>query len=281
MVLRAAIHFETQAGEPVHAPLVLAAIGAFHTRLILDTGSDVHLITAELAEAACLGLAGLDAGTDHSGSTMDSWAVGDVELELDEAEGAKGLRLRDVVAIPAPAAFTRQGIGGIISPQRLHATAFPVIDEIDDELVLIDGPAAGVPAWLRGRHPSREVVAIARRPRDDRPIVEAAIEPHGPVPVLLNTGGRHTEFEPGTVPGLEAGTAERIGTGVSGAAVMGGTAGPQVLRIGEHRVRVPSLMLRTGMGDPPAMIGQDVLRETVVALGPDPSTPVFWQVEGV
>jgi hypothetical protein len=35
------------------------------------------------------------------------------------------------------------------------------------------------------------------------------------------------------------------------------------------------------MADPSAMIGQDVLRGTVVAVGPDPSTPVFWQVEGV
>ena len=26
------------------------------------------------------------------------------------------------------------------------------------------------------------------------------------------------------------------------------------------------------------MIGQDVLRGTVVAVGPDPSTPVLWQV---
>jgi len=40
-------------------------------------------------------------------------------------------------------------------------------------------------------------------------------------------------------------------------------------------------MLRTGMDDPPAMIGQDVLWGSVVAVGPDPSTPVFWQVEGV
>ncbi len=37
-------------------------------------------------------------------------------------------------------------------------------------------------------------------------------------------------------------------------------------------------MLRSGMGDPPAMIGQDLLRGTVLALGPDPSTPVLWQL---
>jgi hypothetical protein len=280
-VLRAPIRFVAQSGEPVHAPLVLATIGAFHTRLILDTGSDVHLVTAEVAQAAGLPLATVDTGTDHSGTTMDSWVVGDAAVVLDEAKGHASLVLHDVVAIPAPAAFTRQGIGGILSPQRLHATAFAVIDEIDDELVLLDAPADELPAWLRARHASPDVMTLDRRAGDDRPIVQAGIEPHPAVPVLINTGGRHTEFEPGTVAGLPAGTAERVGTGVSGAAVMGAPAGPQVLRLGEHRVGIPALMLRSGMGDPPAMIGQDVLRGTVVALGRDPSTPVFWQVGGV
>jgi hypothetical protein len=37
-------------------------------------------------------------------------------------------------------------------------------------------------------------------------------------------------------------------------------------------------MLRAGMAHPPAMLGQDVIRGTVVAVGPDPATPVLWQV---
>jgi len=281
MVLRAPIHFVALTGEPVHAPLVLATIGAFHTRLILDTGSDVHLITTEVAQAAGLPLAAVDAGTDHSGATLDSWVVGDAAVALDEGEGQASLLLHEVVAIPSPAAFARQGIGGILSPQRLHGTAFAVIDEIDDELVLLDAPVGELPGWLRARHASPEILTLDRRPGDDRPIVQAGIEPHPAVPVLVNTGGRRTEFEPASVPGLEAGAAERIGTGVSGAAVLGAPAGRQVLRLGEHRVGVPALMLRAGMADPPAMIGQDVLRGTVVAIGPDASTPVFWQVEVV
>ena len=278
-VLRAPIHFVAEAGLPTHAPVVLATIGAIHTRLVLDTGSDVHLLTRETAEAAGLTLTDADVGTDHAGTELDSWLVGDVQPTFDEATtpGAR-LELHDVVAIPAPAAFIERGIGGILSPQALHPTAFAIIDEVDDELVLLDADAKSVGGWVLERHPDIPVLTIDRAPGDARPIVVAAIEPHPPVPVLVNTGGRHTEFEPSTVPGLAGGALERIGVGVSGADVMGAEAGRQVLALGRVRVAVPSLKLRTGMADPPAMIGQDVIRGTVVAVGPDPATSVLWQV---
>ena len=37
-------------------------------------------------------------------------------------------------------------------------------------------------------------------------------------------------------------------------------------------------MLRAGMADSPAMIGQDALRGTVLAVAPDALRPVLWQV---
>ena len=279
IVLRAPIRFDMDGDRQSHAPMVRATVGAIHTRLILDTGSDVHLLTRELAEAAGLPLSSVDTGTDHSGSSLDSWLLGSVPVELTDASpGSVSLVLDDVVAIPAPAAFTAQGIGGILSPQRLHATAFAVIDQVDDELVLVDATAAEVRAWLLERHRTPEVLMLLRRHGDDRPIVEAAIEPHPPLPVLVNTGGRHTEIEPTAVPGLAGGNLERIGTGVSGAPVMGASAGRQVVQVAGGRVALPSVMLREGMADPPAMLGQDVLRGTVVALARDTATPVLWQV---
>jgi hypothetical protein len=284
LVLRARLTFAAQGGAPVHAPVVLATIGALHARFIVDTGSDVHLITRELANDAGLQLARVDSGTDHSGSTVESSMVGDVAIAFEGAPGGpRGARLtiHDVVAIPAPEAFTSQGIGGILSPHRLHAAAFAVIDELAGELLLVDAQPEAMPRFLRERHPAPDVLVLKRRHGDHRPIVDASIEPHPRVPMLVNTGGRHTEFEPGTVPGLASGPLERIGTGVSGAAVMGATAGPQIVRLGTRGIAVPSLMLRSGMGDPPAMLGQDVLRGAVLAVGPDPATPVFLQVETV
>jgi hypothetical protein len=279
-ILRAPIHFAAHAGEPTHAPMVLATIGAIHTRLVLDTGSDAHLLTGELAEAAGLALAGVDVGTDHAGSNLDSWLVGEVSLSFDEASSPTAdVSLHDVVAIPAPAAFTARGIGGILSPQRLHPTAFAVIDEREDQLFLVEASADDLSSWLLVRHPAPGVLVLDRHSGDDRPIIQAAVEPHRPVAVLVNTGGRHTEFEPSTVPGLAGGALERIGVGVSGADVLGTSAGRQVLQISGARVALPSVMLRAGMVDPPAMLGQDVIRGTVVAVGPDPATPVLWQVD--
>lgn len=278
-ILRAPIRFVAENGDPVHAPVVLATIGAIHTRLVLDTGSDVHLLTRETADAAGLALTGADVGTDHAGTELDSWLVGDVRLTLDEAEpSAAELDIHDVVAIPPPAAFIERGIGGILSPQRLHPTAFAIVDEVEGELALLDADAEGIRGWILDRHPGIEVLALERAPGDARPIVEAAIEPHQPVPVLVNTGGRHTEFEPSTVPSLAGGALERIGVGVSGAEVLGAEAGRQVLALGGVRIAVPSLKLRTGVADPPAMLGQDIIHGTVVAVGPDPATPVLWQV---
>jgi hypothetical protein len=278
-VLRAPIRFVAETGDPVHAPVVLATIGAIHTRLVLDTGSDVHLVTRELADAAGIALAGADVGTDHAGTELDSWFVGDVSLTLDEAmPSAAEVALHDVVAIPAPAAFIARGIGGILSPQRLHPSAFAIIDEVREELVLLNNDAEAVRTWILERRPGVAVLALHRAPGDARPIVDAAIEPHPSVRVLVNTGGRHTEFEPSAVPGLAGGALERIGVGVSGADVLGAEAGSQVLSLGGARVALPSLKLRSGMDDPPAMLGQDVIRGTVVAVGPDPATPLLWQV---
>ena len=279
IILRVPITFDTDGGKQSHAPMVHATVGGIHTRLILDTGSDTHLLTREIAEATGLRLSDVETGTDHASSTMDSWWIGDVEATLNEASpGARPLVLKDVVAIPAPAAFTAQGIGGGLSPQRLHPSGFVIIDQRADELLVVDGDAEAVRAYLLERDPSAEVLTLERHHVDGLPIIEASIEPFPTVPVLLNTGGRHTEFEPAAVPELAAGDLERIGTGVSGAAVMGGSAGRQVLALGGRRIDVPALWLRSGMGDPPAMIGQDILRGTVLAVGPDASKPVQWQV---
>jgi hypothetical protein len=277
--LRVPLRFALEHGEPTHAPMVLVAIGACHTRLVLDTGSDVHLLTRETAEAAGLALGAIDAGTDHAGAAVSSWLVGEVPIRFTEAtEGSASRRLADVIAIPAPAAFVRDGIGGILSPQRLDLAAFAILDEIDDELLLVDGTATEVAAVLRRRHTDAPILELFRRVTADVPIVDAAIEPYPAMPFLLNSGSSHVELDADHLPGLAAGPIERTGAGVSGAAILGAPGGAQVLRVGERRIALASVILRRDMGDPPAMLGQDVLRGTVLAVGPDPGTVVLWQV---
>jgi len=261
--------------------MVLATIGAIHSRLVLDTGSDVHLLTKEIVEAAGLPLDAMEdeSGTDHAGAQVASWFVGAVPIRLTGATGSGGQRvLPEVIAIPAPAAFIDAGIGEALSPQRLDPSAYAVLDHVADELLLVDGSPADVAAFLRERRPRPAVLALPRSREAGVPLVQAAIDGYPVTPFLVNTGSRDTEVDPVTVPGLPAGELHTIGRSVSGAPVLAGTAGPQVLQVAGMRVALPSVMLRPEMGDPPAMLGQDVLRGSVLAVGPDPAGPVLWQV---
>lgn len=71
-----AIAYRVNDGGTTHAPMIVAEMGGRERRLILDTGSEVHLLTENLADELGLAKEPGDEGTDHSGATMASWAVG-------------------------------------------------------------------------------------------------------------------------------------------------------------------------------------------------------------
>ncbi len=271
---RVPITFEVADGGTEHAPLVLGRLGGVTTRLVLDTGSDVHLLTKELVDDLDLEFAEGEEGTDHSGATMPSWSVEDVACALGGVE----LVLGDVVAIPAPRSFPRWGIGGILSPQHLHESACTVLDLVTDELLLVDGSDDGVAAWLAPRAPTLTTLVLDRDATFTSVVVLASIWPHAEIPTMLNTGSVHTEFSADAVPGMSGGSAERLGGGVSGADVMGASAGGATLVVGEHDVPVPSLAVRPSMHDPQGIVGMDVLRGTILAVSRDAGRPVLWQV---
>ena len=268
------IAFEGADGATTHAPLVVGRVGGLETRLVLDTGSDVHLLTKELVDRLGLAVEEGEEGMDHSGATMPSWAVEDVGLELDPLE----LTLRDVVAIPAPKPFPARGIGGILSPHNLHPSAWAVVDLVAHELVLLEGDSPGIAAWLEERAHGRPTLTLERDEAFPTIVVPAAIRPHPELPTLLNTGGRHTEFSSKAVPGIEGATTERLGGGVSGADVLGAKAGSATLVVAGHDVPVASLAVRAVMHGPEGHVGMDVLRGTTLAVCADLSRPVLWQI---
>jgi hypothetical protein len=274
VLARTPIIFEVADGGTEHAPLIQAAVAGVVTRLVLDSGSEVHLLNRELVDE--IGLATVDGeeGTDHSGATMPSWSVEDVGLRI----GAASLTLRGVVAIPAPKPFPGWGVGGILSPHHLHPTAVAVIDLVADELLLVEVDDAGLAAWLAERHPELDTLTLQRHPSFPTPVVDAAIRPFDAIPTLLNTGGRDTEFSASAVPGLAAGETARIGGGVSGADVMAGSAGPQTLAVRGHERAVASLKVRPTMHDPQGIVGMDLLCGTVLAVAADAARPVAWQI---
>ena len=268
------IVFVGRDGSTQHAPLVTAAVGGIDTMFVLDSGSDVHILIKELVDLLGLDVEEGEEGVDHSGATMPSWSVDDVSLDLGEAE----VTLREIVSIPAPAPFPGLGIGGILSPQHLHPTATTVIDLAAAELSLVEGTGDAVARWVAARGTDRTTLELARDPQFATPVVQAAVEPFETLPVLLNTGGKNTEFASGAVPGLAATAPERRGAGVSGAPVVGSSVGAQVLLVSGHRVPVDELVVRETMHDPQGMIGIDVLRGTVLACASDPARPVVWQL---
>ena len=52
----------------------------------------------------------------------------------------------------------------------------------------------------------------------------------------------------------------------------------QVLRVGDARLPVPSLLVRKEIGVAQGLVGMDLLRGTVLLVSADPGRPVTWLV---
>ena len=194
--------------------------------------------------------------------------------------GDTTIALESVVVIPAPPPFLANGIGGILSPQLFHPTAWIVICMTHDELVIDETDEPTFLACLAGRHPNFQTLVL-NRIEDGVVVVEAAFEPQTALPVLLNTGGKGTEIDRSLLPEGAAGEVERIGGGVSGADVMAARLGPAVLTIGgDVRIPIPDLAARDAMEGVQAMVGMDILRGTVLACTADRTGRVVWQLPG-
>lgn len=262
-------------GEVTHAPLVKVEVGGTATRLIVDTGSTDHVLTMELAERAGLEASPGEPGTDSVGASVPSWTLGEVSVRI----GALDIRLQNVVAIAGPEPFEGWGIGGFLSPQHVHPSAWVVIDLVDGALTFVGGEKADVTAWVADRFPALQMLSLERESGDSTVLVRAAIEPFDPVVTMLDTGGKRTEFAERAVPTLLGGTPTESGRGVGGGAAIGSEVNDQVLlRVGKAKLPVPSLLVRKEIGTAQGLVGMDLLRGSVLVVCADPSRPVLWLV---
>jgi hypothetical protein len=257
-----------------HAPMIDVLVGTTPTRLILDTGSTDHVLTIELARAVGLAAEPGEPGTDHAGASVESWTLGEVGARI----GDHDLTLRDSVAITGPAPFEGWGVGGFLSPQHLDPVAFAVLDFVGHRFRLIDadGDDWTVLGSLAREYPDLDVMTLPRVAGEATPVVLAAIEPFPPVPAMLNTGGRGTEFATNAVPGLVGVAPDSVGHGVGGSVVRGAVVGERTLRVGSATFRVPGLLVRDEVGSMQGLIGMDVLRGTVLVVSADERRPVVW-----
>jgi hypothetical protein len=275
ILLDVPIVFDVLGGAVVHSPMVHAVVGTTPTRLILDTGSTDHVLTRALVDRTGLPIAVAEDGVDHAGAAVRSWSVGELAVRI----AGRSFDLHGVAAIIGPPSFDGWGVGGFLSPQHLHPGARVLVDLAADRLVLAHGDdRAAIDARLAARVPSLRPITLPRALRTSTVAVGASVAGGPTVPAMLNTGGRATEFARSAAPGIGGTEAQRGGSGVSGAAVLGADAGPQVLLVGGARVPVGRLVVRDGMDEPLGTIGMDVLRGTALICGADPAEPAVWLV---
>src|SRR4029077_16990862 len=217
-----------------------AVLAGQPTRLILDTGSTDHVLIIELVRAAGLAHELGEPGTAHARASVASWFVGGAHRAVDGGAFA----LHDVVAITGPAPFSGWGVGGFLSPQHLHPTARIVIDLRGDRFIVVDGDDADIAIWLHDRVPDLALLELARDHDEATPVVRAAIAPFPPVPTMLNTGGRGTEFAVIAVPGLVGVPQEEGGQGAGGSPGLGVLVERQTLEVGDARFAVTRLLVR-------------------------------------
>jgi len=257
-----------------HAPMVHATVAGTATKFIVDTGSDVHILTTELADAVGLEAVPGEAGTDSSGASVPSWTLGEVRVEIADT----AFDLADVMAITAPAPFPGWGIGGILSPQKLHPSAWAVLDLAADHFFLLDGDEADVTAWLTARTSALQLLRLDREPGDETILVRAAVEPFDAVVTMLDSGGKRTSFTAAVVPADPGGPRTSSGHGVGGTEHFGAEIADQTLLVGGARVPLGTLIVEDAMDGRDGLVGMDVLRGTVLTVSGDPNRPVIWQI---
>ncbi len=223
-------------GQSTHAPMVAAAVGGEATRLILDTGSTDHILSIELANRVGLSAEPGEEGTDSTGSSVPSWTLGDVPVQVGEARHT----LANVIAIAAPGPFESRGIGGFISPQHLVPDAWMHLDLAEDRFMALSGSEADVAAWLTAQAPDFQLLRLARADGDSTILVRGGIEPFDDVVAMLDTGGKASDVVASAVPGLSRGELVSSGHGVGGSESFGSVVTDQTLRVGDARLSLRS-----------------------------------------
>ncbi len=274
-LLRTPITYETATGELTHAPMVLAVVGGVGTRLICDTGASEHVLTLDLARRIGADLSPDEPGTDAAGDSVPSWRVDRLQGSLT----GWPMSLHGVPVAEGPPPFAGWGIGGFLSPQALHRSAWIVLDLASPELSVVDGPLEAVLAELRRRHPSLRPVRLGRDPSETTILVHGAVDGHREMLTLLDSGARSTSFAAAALPGMALGAEAVSGRAIGGREMRSPTVEGARLRIGDALLPMgPVFMTPEAHGTVEGVIGMDVLRGTVLVVAADVERPVTWFV---
>ena len=108
------------------------------------------------------------------------------------------------------------GIGGILSPQRLHPGANVVLDLAEGRIAMPEA-VDDLDDWLADAYPRWRTIRLPAVEGDGTVLIEAAIDSFPPVVTMLDTGAKATYAAQDAVPGLgEGGVPRSTGRGVGG-----------------------------------------------------------------
>lgn len=211
-------------------------------------------------------------GTDSTGSSVPSWQAHEVTVRIGEVN----FDFSEVVVIGTPPPFRRMGIGGTLSPQRLHPGS-PVVLDLAAGRVVMPGGVADVDEWLADAYPGWRALRLPAVDGDGTVLVEAAIDSFAAVVTMLDTGAKATYAAPDAVPGLgEGGVRRSTGRGVGGTESFGVDVPGRVLHIGDAALPVDLLIAGHELGVARCVVGMDLLRGTILAVGGPPGSAIRW-----
>jgi len=209
-------------------------------------------------------------GTDSTGSSVPSWQAHEVTVRIGEVN----FDFSEVVVIGTPPPFRRMGIGGTLSPQRLHPGS-PVVLDLAAGRVVMPGGVADVDEWLADAYPGWRALRLPAVDGDGTVLVEAAIDSFAAVVTMLDTGAKATYAAPDAVPALgEGGVRRSTGRGVGGTESFGVDVPGRVLHIGDAALPVDLLIAGHELGVARCVVGMDLLRGTILAVGGPPGSAI-------
>ncbi|MCX6955903.1 MAG: hypothetical protein NTV51_27480 [Verrucomicrobia bacterium] len=266
------LHFSAR-GNRLPVPLADARLYGADGLVIVDTGASHQAICRDFADLAGLTGTRNAAGRDHAGQPVGTerapagnWRVGPVQRSISDA-----------VIVPGPASFGPLGIRGFLSPQNFFEQGYLVFDFPGGRLTVL-APTARLVAWLHERYPARPVLELARATDvglDARKIyVYASLGDAAPIVAELDTGGSLTEFDESLLPPPAASDATATTSTAAGRTGKVRTVEGQSVRLGGHAFGPMKIKQHHPRAGVQALLGMDLLRQTVLVVPLNPNEPV-------
>jgi hypothetical protein len=228
-------------------PVITVEIAGKAVKMLLDTGSNAHLLDLEFARSVGMKPVSNGIGHDHHRNPVETWMLPNLEMQ-----SSSWTMTSDVVVIHTGRSLTENKVFGTLSPQKMLSAGTVVIDLPARKLVLRKTRARVRRNWLDSRWPERDFVPFEIVGDRGDLFIKGALSGKPMTMMLLNTGSVPTEISPaysGLRPGVHRSTA--------------------AISLAAHVITVPRLLVGEYLDSrPPAgtgVLGLEAIKNLVLA----------------